>query len=301
MYSYYRAVEKAVEYIEEHLKKSFKVEDVSTHVNISYFHFHRIFFAVTGETLGDYIRKRRLTQAACDLLSSNNDRIIDIALDYQFESQAAFSRSFKAVYGIMPGAFRRKGVRPYTNYKSILTGDILQHRMHQVSLQPEIIFIEKRITLVGLKGKTSIQNNKIPDIWSEFIKRSREIEKPVNSKVLYGVSIIEEKYILEEEFTENTEYIELAGIEVNTNIDLPEGMTMHSILPGQYAMFQHIGKAEQVLDTYKYIWETWLANAPYQRDLRDNFEVYGEDYYGPDNAFSIVRIFVPVLRNEIEK
>ncbi|WP_378954322.1 AraC family transcriptional regulator [Pelosinus sp. sgz500959] len=55
MLLYHKALEQAVEYIEKHLKQSIKVEDVANHVNISYFHFHRIFFAATGEVLGDYI------------------------------------------------------------------------------------------------------------------------------------------------------------------------------------------------------------------------------------------------------
>lgn len=181
---YHRAIEKAVEYVEKHLKQPIKVEDVANHVNISYFHFHRIFFTATGEVLGDYIRKRRLTQAACELLNTNC-RILDIALEYQFESQEAFSRSFKAMFGIMPGRFRKKGLQPYLSNKANMTGKGLYHRIYQVSIQPKIVYLDKPVLIGGIQGKTSIRNNQIPRLWSELAGRLNEFKNSYNSKVFY--------------------------------------------------------------------------------------------------------------------
>ena len=296
--SVYRSVvENAVEYIEENLKKIVKVEDVSNYVKISYFHFHRIFFATTGETLGDYIRKRRLTQAACELLNTNN-RIIDIAVDYHFESQAAFSRSFKSVYGIMPGTFRKRALQPYINQKKSLCGKNLQHRINQITLQPEITFLDKNILLAGIKGKTSINNNCIPALWFDFVNRMNEIKNPRDLSVAYGVSVVEENYVLHE-FTKDTEYFEVVGIEVEDGTNVPDNMTLHEIVSGYYAVFQHRGKAVHVLDTYKYIFGTWVSNSSYELDFRDNFEVYGKDYHGPEDDLSIIRIFISIKKPKV--
>lgn len=292
MLLYHKAIEEAIEYIEKHLKEPIKVEQVTKFVNVSYFHFHRIFFAVTGEMLGDYIRKRRLTQAACELLSTN-ERIINIALDYQFESQAAFSRSFKAVFGIMPGKFRKKGLQPYLSNKINITGKKLQHRMHQVSLQPEVVYIDKPLTIIGIKGKTSIKNNNIPNLWNELTRRWNEIENPSNPNVCYGISVVTDVQ-MPYDFMETTEYFEVVGTEVQNDSKLPVGMVKHQILPGYYAVFQHQGLANEIIDTYQYILGTWIYHCDYELDERDNFEIYGADYHGPENVASIARIYIAI-------
>lgn len=61
----------------------------------------------TDETPGSYIRKRRLSEAVRQLLTSKS-RILDIALDYQFDSQAAFTRAFRAMFAISPGSYRKR-------------------------------------------------------------------------------------------------------------------------------------------------------------------------------------------------
>ena len=62
-----KAINKAIDYIEQHLYEKINVADVAKSASYSYFHFHRFFYAFTGETLGNYIRGRRLTQGAYDL------------------------------------------------------------------------------------------------------------------------------------------------------------------------------------------------------------------------------------------
>ena len=293
---YYQAVQKAVEYIEAHLRQPLKLEAITQHVTVSYYHFHRMFCALTGETLGDYIRKRRLTEAACELLHTHR-RILDIALEFQFESQEAFSRSFKGFYGMMPGTFRKKGIQPYIINKESLTGALLQHRIRQIGWQPEIVYWDKGITIGGLKGKTSLKENRIPALWADFIQRGGEIENPVTRKKAYGISSLEPES-WQTFFTEETEYLEVVGIEVDDSSLLPEGMIRYPIEPGYFAVFLHKGEAVHVIDTYKYIYGTWVFNTPYELAEKDHFEVYGEDYYGPENKESLVRIFIPIKKPE---
>jgi len=290
--SYRYSIEKAIAYIENHLKKPLNVEEVAKHVNISYYHFHRTFYALTGETLGDYIRKRRLTQAACELLASDR-RIIDIAIDYEFKSQEAFSRSFKNVYGMSPGSFRKKGVPPIISEKNTLLGKRLNHRMKKISISPEIIYIDEPIKIIGFKGKTSIANNRIPELWSEFRENVSRIPNVLNHAVSYGICLVSRDFNLHE-LTKFTSYYELVGLEV-TNLDIiPEGMSGHYIKAGHYAIFTHQGRVMQLRNTYDYIWGTWIPNADYEIDLRDDFEVYGEDFYGPEDDKSIIRIYLPI-------
>lgn len=296
MNAYVQSIEKATQYIEHHLKDSLQVEDVAKYINISYFHFHRIFFTLTGETLGDYIRKRRLTQAASELLTTHR-RIIDIALDYQFESQEAFSRSFHAVYGVMPNKFRKKVIRPFITEKNTLIGQRLHHRLTQISIQPEIVCFTNPILVAGIKGKTSITNNRLPELWSLFREKQNQIRHAINPKVSYGICLVEQDYNLYD-FTVDTEYFELAGLEVDSAADLPASMATHTIQPGYYAVFKHKGALAQIKSTYDYIWGSWISKSPCKLDLRDDFEVYDDDFLGPLNPLSVIRIYIPIHKPE---
>lgn len=105
---YIHPINRAIDYIEANLTQEIDLSEVAAVAGYSPFHFGRLFRAMTGETPGGYIRKRRLSEAARQLLASKR-RILDIALDHQFGSQAAFTRAFRAAFGISPGAYRKRG------------------------------------------------------------------------------------------------------------------------------------------------------------------------------------------------
>ena len=100
-------INRAIDYIENNLTEAIRLEEVSAVAGYSLFHFSRLFLELIGETPGDYIRKRRLSEAACELINSRKS-ILDIALDYQFQSQEAFSRSFKRLFRVSPGTYRKR-------------------------------------------------------------------------------------------------------------------------------------------------------------------------------------------------
>ncbi|HWP96143.1 MAG TPA: AraC family transcriptional regulator [Syntrophomonadaceae bacterium] len=288
----YKDIAGAIEYIEEHLNEHLRVEDVARCINMSYYHFHRVFYARTGEMIGDYIRKRRLTRAACELLNTNR-RILDIALEYQWESQEAFSRAFKLNFGCSPGVFRRKGTRPFLASMGSLEGEKLEYRMKQTSIFPTVVTIPESKVIMGLKGTTSINNNRLPGLWEMFRYRRYEITPVVNPEVSYGICIAEQDIDILS-LTEDTEYTEMVGMEVYDTENLPEGMCIYHITAGEYAVFTHQGSLARIREIYDYIWGTWAANSPYQIDQGDDFEVYDKDFYGPDNSSSVVRIFIPI-------
>ena len=95
-------------FIEAHLTKPLTVEQVAAAAGYSRFHYSRSFLMLTGLTPTDYVRKRRLSEAARELVTSAK-RILDIALDYQFGSQEAFTRSFKREFGVTPSLYRQRG------------------------------------------------------------------------------------------------------------------------------------------------------------------------------------------------
>ncbi len=94
----------AITHLESHLTAPTSIEEAAALVGYSRYHFSRLFLPVTGITPVAYLRKRRLTEAARELATSSK-RILDIALDYQFQSQEAFTRSFKQDFWVSPGLY----------------------------------------------------------------------------------------------------------------------------------------------------------------------------------------------------
>ena len=101
-------ITKAIRYIENNLTNDITIEDVSNQIFASGSHFQRIFNVVTGITVGDYIRKRRLSLAGLDLLLTKS-RVIDIAMRYQYDTSESFTKAFTRFHGVPPSAAKKRG------------------------------------------------------------------------------------------------------------------------------------------------------------------------------------------------
>lgn len=107
---HYEAVERALIYIEGHLHEHLSVESVAASLNISKYYFHRLFSAMMGCSLNQYILSRRLN-ASVTLIQNHNMSLTDIAYELSFGSQASFTRAFKRHYGVAP-RYLRSGTQP---------------------------------------------------------------------------------------------------------------------------------------------------------------------------------------------
>ena len=104
-------IQRAIDYTEEHLTEEIDYEAAAREAASSAFHFQRMFSMLVGYTLGDYIRMRRLSLSA-DELYGTDDKIIDIALKYGYDTPESFSRAFTRFHGITPSEARRGGKNP---------------------------------------------------------------------------------------------------------------------------------------------------------------------------------------------
>jgi len=102
-----QSLSKAIHYIENNLTNDISVDDVSNNVYASSFNFQRVFNLVTGMTIGDYIRNRRLSLAGQELLHTKN-KIIDVAMRYQYDTQESFSKAFTRFHGFTPSSVRKQ-------------------------------------------------------------------------------------------------------------------------------------------------------------------------------------------------
>jgi AraC family transcriptional regulator len=113
-------IKKSIEYIEDNLDNKIELKELADKAFLSKYHFHRVFHSVVGEPVAEYIRKRRLKEAASELITTD-DKIVDIALKYQFSSQEAFTKAFKRIYGVPPREFRTSKVMVFDRRSSNVT------------------------------------------------------------------------------------------------------------------------------------------------------------------------------------
>ncbi|EGA90544.1 AraC/XylS family transcriptional regulator [Planococcus donghaensis MPA1U2] len=100
------SMQQAIDFIDEHLEEPITLEQIAARANVSMFHFQRTFSILTDMSVGEYIRGRRLTLAAHELVSTNK-KIIDISFKYGYESPEAFSKAFRRQHGIAPSEARK--------------------------------------------------------------------------------------------------------------------------------------------------------------------------------------------------
>src|SRR5580704_10167842 len=103
---YEERILRVLTHIQEHLDETLHLEELARVACFSSFHFHRVFAAMTGETIGDHVRRLRLERSAMELRSGAK-QVIQVALGAGYEAHEAFTRAFKAAYGVSPAEFRR--------------------------------------------------------------------------------------------------------------------------------------------------------------------------------------------------
>jgi len=273
--SHISQVQAAIDLIEDNLKQELLTEAIARRAGFSSWHFQRIFRAMVGDSVKEYVRKRRLTQAA-EELSKTDNQIIDIAFDYQFESQESFSRAFKAVFGITPGQCRKHKRALMPQKKPRITEAVLEHLYGGITMKPKIVAIGE-MKVVGMEANfvsvlSSERNNHevIPQLWSRFMSRYAEIQNKVRN---FDLGLCDEiapgNYV-----PKDGEMFYLACTEVTCFQNVPQGMRAKVIPAGKYAVFTHKGTLERIEYTMNYIYGSWLPRSGYERANGPDIELY---------------------------
>lgn len=289
--NYQKALENAIIYIEDRLEDDIKVEEVAHFVGYSYFHFNRQFQALIGESVGNYIKKRRLANAAHQLLYTHQ-KIIDIAIDNNFESAEAFSRAFKSVYKISPQKYRDNRIQTLTANKEKLNPQLLEHLVNHVTVHPQIVQVPE-IKVVGIRKQTEIKSKEIKKLWEEFYNYEHEVHYSYNQHRKFGIyesSLDETHFIISEE----SMFSEVVGLEVESFENVPSCFVKKVIPGGRYAVFTHHGSLESFQQTINYIWGTWLLSTKEEVDSRETFEVMDERFQGYNHPDSVLDLYISV-------
>lgn len=126
-----KKLNQVIEYIENHLTDELTLEEISDYAGVSDYHFRKIFYYLSGFTLSEYIKNRKLSEANKDLL--NHERVTDVAYKYGYQSLDGFTRAFKAWAGYLPSEVPKFGIvksfPPLTFYITVKGGRSMEYRI----------------------------------------------------------------------------------------------------------------------------------------------------------------------------
>jgi AraC family transcriptional regulator len=282
---YERRLHKVLAYIDEHIDRPIDLKQLAQVAGFSAFHFHRIFAAHVGETLGSYLTRRRVELAAARLASQPRLRVINVALDVGFGSPEAFSRAFKRHIGSTPSHWKKRRAklrradskigqaksnadqegRPRKAYASSMHKSDTPSLQVSVRTRPSV-----RIAYLRYQGSFG---EPIGHFWRDeaypWLASSGLLGVP-----RYGVSHDDPQITAKKKCRYD------AGAEVSGDF-VPSQKAHVATLPGGlYACAKFKGTSSEIPKTWDRILREWLPASGYQLDARSCFE-----YYPPDGEF----------------
>jgi AraC family transcriptional regulator len=279
-------------YIEANLPKRFTVAHVARAAGYSVYHYCRLFNSLTGDSVMSYARKRRLTVAAQALTNGGDARLIELALDCGFASQAAFTRAFKRHFGVPPGAVRRSGREWLPRCRWPIDATALSVLMETLTMEPT--FKEREdIDVVGLREEAAPRAGVDGvSLWRRFHPMIPAIPHRRGKHELGVIEILDKT-------TGALAYS--AAIEVERGAfkkrPVPAGLTAKTLPGGRFAVFTlkltngDIGG--ELRRTFGYIYGTWVPKSGIKLRAQYDLELYDERF-DPKTLSGEIDIWVPV-------
>jgi len=273
---YHQKINHAVEYINTHLKENIALETLAQEVNISAYHFHRIFKAYIGETLAQYIARLRLEKAAQSLQHTNTS-LGKIAQNTGYNSQYSLSKAFKKHFGTSPSSYR-------TTYSKKLPDQTYP----SLKLVPEFRYVESQqlvyIRITDTYGDEEAYKLAWKKLWN-FAKKKKLLHE---QSAFLGLSHDDPN------ITENHKCRFYACISTHRNITPEADFGTLTIPSGNFAVFTLKGSYSNLNDLYKYIYLQWLPHS--KATLRHSmpFEKYLNN---PDLVCEeeiLTEVFIPI-------
>jgi len=285
----------AIEFAEKHLEEDISAQDAADRVFISPFFLQRGFALFTGYGFGEYIRNRRLYQAAVDL-KETDDRVIDIALRYCYDTPESFSKAFSRFHGATPVQVR--GGAPFRTFLPLKI-NISIHGGNNMDYKITPMFSFK---VIGFQKIFDIDTayTEIPKYWDEICEKYAYNvyagNPPANAceKALMDNCIGEYGVCIDDAGPGRFRYL-IAGRYMGGEV--PEGMALYEFPRSDWAVFNSVGPMPEALQTVNtQIFREWLPGNP-EYDLCGNASVEWYDCTGEKTAPDFrSAIWVPVKK-----
>lgn len=292
--NYSKDIDKCIEFIENNIKEAITVSEVADYVGYSVNHFCRVFTLCKGISIMEYLRKRKLSLAAIELFKGR--KIIDIALEYGFETSSGFSKAFRKAFGYSP-----------TQYIARMDGYFNKRTTFKIGgyIMKPIIVKKAAFKVAGYGINTNIGGTNytkdIASFWSNYDGENLEskmyeiLNPPKHGEVGLCVPTDEGG---------NVSY--LLGVIVEDFSKVTRDMITVEVPEAEYAVFttppvdvtvdpDQDKFSEVIKETWKYIFEEWFKDSGYiYNEDKLDFEFYDERcHYRTD---TVMEIYVPIKR-----
>ncbi|MEJ6402782.1 AraC family transcriptional regulator [Yoonia sp. 2307UL14-13] len=263
--------------IELRLTEAISLNDLASACAVSPYHMSRAFRQATGLAPMTYLRARRLSCAA-QMLADGDADILQVALDIQYGSHAAFTRAFANYFGVTPEAVRKAR----STQSLILMEPLKMKKDMLVDVAAPNIMERVAFRIVGISAQCTFEDNSaIPGLWQQFNAREGEVSETPGPA--YGVCC---------DADDSGHFRYVAGME-NAEGTLPKGMDSVDIPAGRYAVFQHSGHISDLPKTVYTIWNKALPESGHQLRSAPDFEIY-DQRFDLATGRGVVEIWMPV-------
>ncbi|MFF5171794.1 helix-turn-helix domain-containing protein [Micromonospora sp. NPDC000089] len=249
----------AMAYAEEHLDEPTEVIELARIAATSEHHLRRLFSALAGMPLSEYLRRRRLTVAAAEVLAGERT-LLEVAVRYGYGSTEAFTRAFRAVHGVGPGEARRTGAalrsQQRLTFRLVVEGSgSMRYRV-----------VEKQaFRLAGRRARVPLVHRGMNPAIVEFIRSIPKetvarIEALSDQEPAGLVSVSDQ---LGEDRSEGVELDYWHG--VATGADVPDDLDSVPVAAGSWAVFESSGEfPAAVQELWRDVFTQWFPSNPYR-------------------------------------
>jgi AraC family transcriptional regulator len=302
---YERRIHRVMAHIDEHLDAPLDLETLAAVAHFSAFHFHRVFRAWTGETLGDYLRRRRVETGALRLATQPGTPVLEVALAVGFGSGEAFARAFRQRFGVAPSAWRaaRRGDGGERNSgqaersRDQAEGDIdFDHgRLATPSIEDTAMTDSASVSLVDLPATavayhrhTGPYGEPVARFWMERVAPWMA-ENDLFGRERFGIS--HDDPTIADPAT--CRYDAAVAAEEN---EVLSGRPMRTVLPGgRYACSRFEGTVDEIDAAWQRLLGGWLPSSGLQVDARPLLERYtAEATFDAETGVFDCELCVPV-------
>ncbi len=312
------SLRKSIDYMEEHLLADIGAKEVADAVHISPFYFQKGFKIVTGYSIGEYLRNRRLYLAGLDVIKGGNDsqknnpckekgkgcaeeKIIDLAYKYGYDTPESFTRAFSSFHGISPIRLREQ-----PHFIKVFLPLVIEISIKGGNKMDFIIEKRESVKMIGFEREFSYDTSyrEIPQFWNEFCERycgngrkgdtaPGQMESEIRQTI--AECMVGEFGVCVDDIEDGKHFrYYIAGAYQGGKV--PEGMKVFEIPASEWAKFKCTGALPEALQAVNTrIFSEWL---PGNQDFEMAFPINVEWYSGGNTGSSDYEsgIWIPVQR-----
>ena len=285
-------------FIDENLDQELNLETIANIGFYSPFHLHRIFKAITNETINEYITRKRIEKTASILLHKREITISQLSLQYGFNSNSSFTRTFKKFYGISPTEFRKSNPNKFSKIGKVESKNgqeirILEEYICNINNHKNWIKMKAKIEIkempkLDLAFITQIGHNGMENAYDKLIKWAtpKGLLENENLKV---VTIYHDSF----KITEPDKVRMSACISLKEKVKVTGEIGLTTIEKGKFI----VGHFEIRINEFEKSWNSlfiWMNENGYKKADRNPYEIYYNNFNEHPEKISIVDFCIPI-------